>query len=635
MGAVLANLDGDSLVLGAGASHLYDRDAVRSCLENAGLEITPLADWLVDWPSDPSLRESLSSGSSALFVTLEPSSERNGQCSPPVTNLIRHAGVKTVVIGHLDPVPERRGKGAAALHAMGINVRLLIPPPPQLQPTTTSPDGNSGADSSSSSSPSPVHEACEALIRLYSGLANSKLHQQARRHFELFGRPLGFLHCSVVDSDNLEAFQRAGNAFGTTFGGKTLGARSFGAYEIAPPPEAVWTTGQDGDDDEQSSSSVFRDPAFSELGGGPSEELISVDFEDEDYQGGVESGNPMAPWYGQADAVVATFPRPGNGPAKDGSLAARLLGLKWLATHGRNLPPGVERILVMDATDLRDLPLTNQELARHFPRSDVDVEAFWRGDDLRQDGNSAGASRRRRPTRVLLRRGEHAQARSAAEAAAVAAKSAADAARAAAEAIETGDVARAAEAALEMERSAQERARYVRLQLQALQELRARLESQGVVVETIQGGEPVDVMKHLGDRNGYRIVVWRAGCWSDRGVRAILAGAFQWVSAHLAVDAVGGRFWQLMLAENAVQAACGPSSRVKVFADQQDLSLEYCDDPDVDSDCNLTVHGRPVRHIRLDCRIALVDENRHREFVVGKTKKIDRKIIEEEAPWFL
>jgi hypothetical protein len=235
----------------------------------------------------------------------------------------------------------------------------------------------------------------------------------------------------------------------------------------------------------------------------------------------------------------------------------------------------------------------------------------------------------------LLRRGEHAQARSAAEAAAVSAQAAADAARAAAEALETGDAARSAEAALQMERSAQEMARYVQSQLLALQELRSKLENLGVIVETIQGCEPVDVMKHLGERSGYRIVVWRAGCWGDRGVRAILAGAFQWVSAHLAVDAVGGRFWQLMLAENAVQAACGPSSKVKVFADQEDISLEYCDDPDVDSDCNLTIDGRPVRHIRLDCRVALVDENRHREFVVGKTKKIDRKIIEEAAPWFL
>lgn len=60
-------------------------------------------------------------------------------------------------------------------------------------------------------------------------------------------------------------------------------------------------------------------------------------------------------------------------------------------------------------------------------------------------------------------------------------------------------------------------------------------------------------MNYLGKRNGYKAVAWRAGCWGERGVRSILRGAFQWVSAHLAVDAVGGRFWQLMLAERAIQ----------------------------------------------------------------------------------
>jgi hypothetical protein len=114
-----------------------------------------------------------------------------------------------------------------------------------------------------------------------------------------------------------------------------------------------------------------------------------------------------------------------------------------------------------------------------------------------------------------------------------------------------------------------------------------------------------------------------------------MAGAFQWVSAHLAVDAVGGKFWQLMLAENAVQAACGPAQKVKIFADQGDISLEYCDEPDVDTDCVLSIDGRPVRHIRLDCRVALVDGDRPREFMIAKTKKLDRKTIEEDAPWFL
>lgn len=52
---------------------------------------------------------------------------------------------------------------------------------------------------------------------------------------------------------------------------------------------------------------------------------------------------------------MATFPRPGNGPVGDDSVMARLNGLKWLATYGENLPAGVERVLVMDATDLSEL----------------------------------------------------------------------------------------------------------------------------------------------------------------------------------------------------------------------------------------------------------------------------------------
>ena len=74
---------------------------------------------------------------------------------------------------------------------------------------------------------------------------------------------------------------------------------------------------------------------------------------------------------------------------------------------------------------------------------------------------------------------------------------------------------------------------------------------------------------------------------------------------------------------------------MKVFADQEDISLEYCDDEDADENCNLTVDGRPVRHVRLDCRVLLEDENRKRELRSVKTKKLDKKYIEEEAPWFL
>jgi hypothetical protein len=101
------------------------------------------------------------------------------------------------------------------------------------------------------------------------------------------------------------------------------------------------------------------------------------------------------------------------------------------------------------------------------------------------------------------------------------------------------------------------------------------------------------------------------------------------------VDAAGGKFWQLMLAERAVQGACGPESKVKVFAGQEDISMEYCDEPEADSDCVMSVSGKPVRHVRLDCRVALMDPERPREFVLQKTVKMSKKIIEEEAPWFL
>ena len=552
--------------MGKGVS-AFKTEAIHVCLEDAGLEITPLSEWCVTWPTNSQLREQLTTGT--LYVTLEPFQERRGTAYPPLTQLITQTGIPRIVVGLPSPIPERTGKGAAALHQSGMTVSMG----------------------------QVCRSECEELVEGYSDLANRKLQRMARSHFSQTGRPLGFLHCSVVSTDNLEAFARNGNAFGTDFGGKTLNFRNLGSYEIAPPPEVIWA--DDGDDGEDL-------------------DLMDVDFEDEEFHEKLQ-GNPMMPWYEQVDAVCATFPKAGNGPADDDSITARLNGLKWLATHGEMIPAGVERILVMDATDLHDLPLSNDD--PNLP-SGVDVEHFWK-------------SRFRKPARVLLRLGAHAQARSAAEAAAAAAQAAAAAAQRAAAAVEMGDAADAAEVALECLKQAEKSRDYILKQLELTQSIKTKLEEMGVVVETLQGKEPIDVMKHLGQRNGYHSVVWRAGCWGDRGVQSILAGAFQWVSAHLAVDAVGGRFWQLMLAENAVQAACGPERKVKVFADQEDLSLEYCDAPEVDQDCAVQIDGRPVRHIRLDCRVALFDENRPREFVLAKTEKLNRRHLEEQAPWFL
>eukprot|EP00980_Cylindrotheca_fusiformis_P026534 scaffold16363_cov131-Cylindrotheca_fusiformis.AAC.4 len=568
-GAVLVAEDGR--VIGRGSSD-YSRDAVRAVMEDAGLDVTPLQEWCVQWPSSSKLRKDLRKAT--LYLTMEPNCNRKGQALPPVTQLIELSGVQRVVIGSPDPTPELSSKGAAALHSAGIDVIMG----------------------------SVLVEDCSKLIKLYSERVNDKLQRLARKHYKQFKKPLGFLHCSVVDSDNLEAFARHGNAFGKNFDGNNLSFREFGAYEIAPPPEVIWADDQTEDEDFETEV----------------EDIFSLDFEDEDYQEGL-GGSPMMPWYNQVDAVVATFPKPGNGPGDDDSMGARLNGLKWLATYGTQLPAGVERILVMDATDLEDLPMTNDH--PNTPKG-VDIESFWAGRD-------------RKPTRVLLRRGQSAQAQAAANAAAEAAEKASLAAHAAMEAIETGDAESAAEAAIGCQQAAAAATEVVQRELMSALELKRKLTNLGTTVETLLGGEPIDVMKHLGVRNGYTSVVWRAGCWGNRGVQSILAGAFQWVSAHIAVDAAGGKFWQLMLAERAVQGACGPESKVKVFAGQEDISMEYCDEPEADSDCVMTVSGKPVRHVRLDCRVALMDPDRPREFVLQKTAKMNKKIIEEEAPWFI
>ena len=136
-----------------------------------------------------------------------------------------------------------------------------------------------------------------------------------------------------------------------------------------------------------------------------------------------------------------------------------------------------------------------------------------------------------------------------------AAAAAAEASAKAKAAIETGDAELAAEAALECQEAAMASNEVIQKEIQKTQDYKQRLMNLGVKVEVIKGSQPIDVMKHLGKRSGYSSVVWRAGCWGNRGVEAILAGAFQRVSAHLAVDAIGGKFWQLMLAERALQVS--------------------------------------------------------------------------------
>mmetsp|Transcript_19826 Transcript_19826/g.34144 ORF Transcript_19826/g.34144 Transcript_19826/m.34144 type:complete len:765 (+) Transcript_19826:231-2525(+) len=567
-GAVLVAKDGR--ILGKGRSD-YAGHAVEYAFQEAGISATPLREWCVAWPSDSKFRKDISE--STLYVTLEPSTDRQGEEKPPITQLIEMANIPRLVIGCQDPVPENAAKGAGTLHAAGVSVTMGV-----------------------------NQEDCMHLIEGYTQLANSKLQRMGRQHMNRFGRPMGHLHCSVIDSDDAEAFVRNGNSFGKNFGGQHLSYRDFGTYEIAPPPESIWASDTSQNDNEFSSEV---------------DDFFNMEFEEEDEQENL-GRNPMMPWYEQVDACIATFPRAGNGPVGDPSIKARLKGLKWLATDGKSLPAGVERILVMDATDLKDLPLTNDD--PNLPAG-VDVEEFWKGEG-------------RKPSRVLLRHGDNAVAIAVAKAAAKAAAAAAEASAKAKAAIETGDAELAAEAALECQQAAMASNDFIQKEIQKTQDLKQRLIKLGVKVEVLKGAQPIDVMKHLGKRSGYNSVVWRAGCWGNRGVEAILAGAFQRVSAHLAVDAIGGKFWQLMLAERALQSACGAEREIKVFAEQDDINLEYCDREDADKDCNLMFDGRPVRHVRLDARVAVIDEIKRKEKTLTKSVSM-KKYQEEEAPWFL
>ena len=130
--------------------------------------------------------------------------------------------------------------------------------------------------------------------------------------------------------------------------------------------------------------------------------------------------------YDNCDAVVVTIPRVDASPAGQMETIQRLSGLFWFASQGNSLPPAVERIVVVDATDLTFLPLNSEMMTSLSPDSNVDVESFWRG---------VGRS----PTRVILRRGRNLVAKSAAESAAALAAEAALASMAAADAAETGE----------------------------------------------------------------------------------------------------------------------------------------------------------------------------------------------------
>lgn len=142
--------------MGRGRSD-YKQEAVLAAIVDAGIEATPLREWVVSWPRDRALREALAE--STLYVTLEPSAQRHGEVLPPTTQLIEQSGIPRVVIGCRDPVPERATVGAAALHSAGLVVRMGI-----------------------------EQVECEHLIEQYTELANSKLQVQARQHARRQGR---------------------------------------------------------------------------------------------------------------------------------------------------------------------------------------------------------------------------------------------------------------------------------------------------------------------------------------------------------------------------------------------------------------------------------------------------------------
>lgn len=166
VGAVLVATDGK--ILGKGRSD-HNSEAVQNCIKDAGIEATALSEWCIAWPANPTLRNALKNAT--LYITLEPSPLRQGTAQPSITSLIRETGISRVVIGCCHPIHDLATKGAAALHAAGITVSMI------------------GGE---------LEQQCSQVLEEYAILQNNKLMCQARKHAQIFGRPLGFLHCRYV-----------------------------------------------------------------------------------------------------------------------------------------------------------------------------------------------------------------------------------------------------------------------------------------------------------------------------------------------------------------------------------------------------------------------------------------------------
>lgn len=153
-GAILIAKDGR--ILGKGRSN-YEGHAIEFAMKEAGINATPLREWCVSWPSDSKFRKDIAE--STLYVTLEPSNERQGEEKPPITQLIQMAGIPRLVIGCQDPIPDNAAEGAGRLHASGVSVTMGV-----------------------------RQEECMELIKGYTALCNTKLQRRARQFKKRFGR---------------------------------------------------------------------------------------------------------------------------------------------------------------------------------------------------------------------------------------------------------------------------------------------------------------------------------------------------------------------------------------------------------------------------------------------------------------
>jgi len=427
--------------------------------------------------------------------------------------------------------------------------------------------------------------------------------EKARSHFARTGRPWGVLHCSVISNNKISTVEVPGEPRSASsieiYSDKMSFANS---YMLAPPPAR---------------SSYGPDQSAAE-----SEDFDLASSDTNWFDSFSPTRTPITPLYSSADCVCVTLPREGYTPDGKGGLEMRFRGIKWLSYQGSSLDTSVERVLVMDATDLNILPLKNSD-KNAFGSN---VEALWSA------GQNGG-----KPTRILLRRGVNQVAVASAKGAADAAKMAMEAAERALEAAESGDAEVASDAASKAQQVAEEAAKATKKEMDKIVKIRRKLEEMGTVVESLPGSRPRDVMQYLGDKNNYELVVWRAGCWGERGVESIEAGAFQSISAHIAVGGSGGKFWQTIVAEQCVQGACGARSKIEVKSDG-DISLEYCDDNEEDEGCIVTREGHHVRHVRLDCDIRLTGDMRYRAATKLNTKKLAEKFegaSKIDGPWFM